>query len=328
MRRAGLCCTLVAIAILVLPQTTMAGALDIPALVPAQFRALVRERLHMPAPKRDFESRFDIEARDGYELSVIARGDVVAVEVTRPAQNKGPLQRLLGLERAATVYLARGTVTPRRIKASFGRFGSVDVRFRPSRRVVRSHRHRRCRGAGRFTSRFGVFVGGIRFSGEKHYITVRAHRAKGRVRSRLHLRCSLPPVPPSAQSSAHPLSRQPSFTPASLTAGWRHAVAATELFVLRLRRATLFLAVSEESKGSVAELRYALATARSRVFRFNEALTTATIAPPRPFHGKGIYGAAPDGTTSWSGPLSVSFPGLPRAPLTGSQFDVELSAGY
>jgi hypothetical protein len=327
-RRAIACAALVAIAILALPQASMAGALDIPAAVPAEFRALIRSRLHMPKPRQGFESRFEIKARHGYELSVIGQGDVVAVEVTRPAANKSPLERLLGLDQAATAYIARGTVTPRRIAASFGKFGSVDVRFRPSGRVVSSDPRRRCRGADRFTNRLGVFAGSIRFSGEKHYVAVRAHRAKGRIRSPLHLHCALPPLRPSAHSRARPLPQQPSFTPASLTANWRHAVAATELFVLRGRRATLFLALSEESTGSIAELRYGLATAHSKVFDINDALTAATITAPAPFHGKGMYAAAPDGTTSWSGPLSVSFPGAPHTRLTGPQFEVELSAGY
>ncbi|MDX6609590.1 MAG: hypothetical protein QOF85_1515 [Solirubrobacterales bacterium] len=306
----------------------MAGALDIPAAVPPQFRTLVRARLHMPKPQQGFESRFEIEAGHGYELSVIGQGDVVAVEVTRPTRSKSPLERLLGLDQAVTDYVARGTVTQRRIAASFGKFGSVDVRFRPSGRVLRSEPRRRCRGGDRFTNRLGVFVGAVRFSGEKHYVAVRAHRARGRIRSPLHLHCALPPIRPPAQSRARPLSPHPIFTPATLTAGWRHAVAATELFVLRARTATLFLALSEESTGSIAELRYGLATAPSKVFDFNDALTAATIAPPAPFHGKGVYAAAPDGTTSWTGPLSVSFPGAPRTPLTGPQFEVELSAGY
>jgi hypothetical protein len=316
-RRRIPCAVLLAVGLLALPPASPANALDIPAAVPAQFRALVRTRLHMPKPRQGFESRFEIKVRHGYVLSVIGQGDVVAVEVSRPADDKNRLERLLGLDQAATVYVARGTVTPNRIAASFGKFGSVDVRFRPSGRVISSARRRRCRGAERFTNRLGVFVGAVRFSGEKHYVAVRAHRAKGRVRSPLHLRCSLPPIRPSAHSSARPLPQHPSFTPATFAADSRHGVAATELFAVRFPRATFF-----------AELRYGLATARSKVFRFNETLTKATIAPPAPFHGKGVYGAAADGTTSWSGPLSVSFPGAPRTPLTGTQFEVELSAGY
>jgi hypothetical protein len=326
-RRAIACAVLIASGLLLLPQASMANALDIPAIVPAKFRAAVRARLHMPKPHQEFESSFEIEGRHGYEISVIGEGDVVAVEVTRRARHKNPLQKFLGLEQAATAYVARGTVTPTRIAATFGKFGHVDVRFRPSR-VVKSKPRRRCRGAQRFTSRLGVFVGAIRFRGEEHYVAVRAHRAKGRVRSPLQLRCGGPRFRSVPGRRARPVGQPPSFTPTFLAAGWRHAVAATELLAFRGRRATLFLATSEESMGSMAELRYAIAMSRSKVFDLNDALTSATIEPPAPFHNRGIYRAAPDGTTSWTGPLSVSFPGSPRTPLTGPQFEVELSAGY
>jgi hypothetical protein len=327
-RRAVSCAVLAAAVLGALPQAATAGALDIPAAVPAKFRAAVRARMHMPKPHHQFESSFDIEAQHGYEISVTGVGDVVAIEVTRPARNKSPLQKFLGLEQAATAYVARGTVTPTRIAANFGKFGRVDVRFRPSGRVAKSKPRRRCRGVDHFTSRLGVFVGGIRFSGEKHYATVRAHRAKGRIRSPLQLRCVGSFFRPRPGRRARPVRQHPSFTPTFLVAGWRHAIAATELLSFRSKRVTLFLAISEESMGSMAELRYAIATARSKVFDMNDALTAATIAPPAPFHGKGIYAAAPDGTASWTGPLSVSFPGAPRTPLTGPQFEVELSAGY
>ena len=78
----------------------------------------------------------------------------------------------------------------------------------------------------------------------------------------------------------------------------------------------------------MAVIRYGAAAAPSKLFDINDALTSATIAPPAPFHGKGVYSAAPDGMTSWTGPLSVSFPGAPRTPLTGPEFSAELSAGY
>ncbi len=312
------------------PQAATAGALDIPAAVPAKFRAALRAHLRMPKPKppRGFQARFEIEAQHGYEISVIGEGDLVAVEVTRPAPGKSRLKRLLGIDRAPTAYVARGTVTPRRIAAKLGKFGRIDVRFRPSGRVARSKPRRRCRGADRFTSRLGVFVGGIRFSGEKHYVAVRAHRAKGRIRTPLRLRCGGPSFRPQARLRARPVREHPTFTPTSLAVSWRHGVAATEMIVFRARRATLFLASSEKSLGRMAVIRYGVAIAPSRLFEIDDALTSATITPPPPFHGKGVYSAAADGTTSWTGALSVSFAGAPRTPLTGPQFKAELSAGY
>ena len=62
-----------------------------------------------------------------------------------------------------TAYVAHGTATTHRIKASFGDFGAISVRFRPSGRVIKSRKGRGCRGPDRYTSRPGVFaVGDVR----------------------------------------------------------------------------------------------------------------------------------------------------------------------
>ena len=98
---------------------------------------------------------------------------------------------------------------------------------------------------------------------------------------------------------------------------------------LRVGKTTLFAAINEESLGSVARMRFALATAPSKKsLAYNEALTKATITPPKPFHGTGTYSAASDGATSWTGPLSVSFPGAPRLPLAGAEFKATLTTGF
>ena len=72
----------------------------------------------------------------------------------------------------------------------------------------------------------------------------------------------------------------------------------------------------------MAEVRYTvlLLWPWSKTFVSDDALTSATLRPPAPFHGKGTYSAGPDGTKAWTGPLSVAFPGAPRFPLTGTQF--------
>jgi hypothetical protein len=121
----------------------------------------------------------------------------------------------------------------------------------------------------------------------------------------------------------------PSFTPTVLAASHRQGVSSLELFALQVGKTTLFAAVNEESLGSMARMRFALATAPSkRSLAYNEALTRATITPPKPFYGKGIYSAASDGATTWTGPLSVSFPGAPRLPLAGTDFKATLTTGF
>jgi hypothetical protein len=329
--RVRLAAVLVGLGALVLPSSTLANALDIPAAAPAKFRALLRAKLHMPPPHHGFESRFDLEAKHGYKVAVVGEGNIVAVEVTKPLPHgrEDLLEKLIGSKQAVTAYVARGTVTEHRIAASFGRLGKIDVRFRPSGRLVKSRPGRRCRGTDRFTSRLGVFVGGIRFSGEKHYVAIQSHRAKGRVRTPLHLHCASIPRGVRSDRRARPVPHHTAFNPTFFAATRRHGVSSVELLTLGIGRTTLFAAITEEGLGSMARIRFALTTAHSKkAVVLNDPLTKATITPPAPFRGKGTYRAAPDGTTTWSGPLSISFPGAPRLPLTGEDFEATLEAGF
>jgi hypothetical protein len=329
--RVRLTAALIGLSALVLPSSALADALDIPAAAPPKFRALLRAKLHMPPPRHGFESRFDLEAKHGYKVTVVGEGNIVAVEVTKPLPHgkENLLEQLVGSKQAVTAYVTRGTVTEHRIAASFDRLGKIDVHFRPLGRVAESRPGRRCRGTDHFTSQLGVFVGGIRFSGEKHYVAVRSHRAKGRVRTPLHLRCASIPRGVRSERLARPVPHHTAFKPTFFTATRRHGVSSVELLVLGIGRTTLFAAITEEGLSSMARIRFALATARSKkAVVLNEALTKATIAPPVPFRGKGTYSAAADGTTTWTGPLSVSFPGTPRLPLTGEDFETTLEAGF
>jgi hypothetical protein len=307
-----------------------AGPLDIPAAAPPKFRPLVRAGLRSGkhtshTSHHAWESRFTLKTRQGYEVTVVAVRGIVALEVARP---RSGASASLKRGRALTAYVAHGTVTPRRIKATFAGLGRVSMRFHPSGRVARPSRRRHCNGAGRFIRRFGVFAGTVRFTGEGHYVAVRAHRAKGLIRRRIHPDCGARNFDRGVGRLSRPVRHLPEFMPTILAASWRHVVSSVDFFALQIRKKTLYLAVSEESRGSMAEVRYALAVAPSKTFVFDNALTSATLRPPAPFHGKGSYSAAPDGTKAWAGSLSVSFPGAPRFPLAGTQFAGMLATGF
>jgi hypothetical protein len=329
--RFRLAAALIGLSALVLPSSALANVLDIPAAAPPKFRALLRAKLHMPPPHHGFEVRFELKARHGYTVTVVGEGNIVAIEVTKPLSHgkENLLEKLVGSKQAVTAYVARGTVTEHRIAASFGQLGEVDVRFQPSGRVVESRPGRRCRGTDHFTSQLGVFVGGVRFDGEKHYVAVHSHRAKGRVRTPLHLHCASLPHGVRSDRRARPVPHHEAFNPTFLTATRRHGVSSVELLALGIGRTTLFAAITEEGLGSMARIRFALTTTDSKkAVVVNEALTKATITPPPPFRGKGAYRAAPDGTTTLSGPLSIAFPGTPPLPLTGEDFEATLEAGF
>jgi hypothetical protein len=317
-----------AVALLAIPAAGLASPIDIPAAVPPQFRAAVRSQVHSPNMHSDFVSKFNLKTHNGYAVSVIGFSDIVEIEVTREKHGGATNHKPSGRGRAVTVYVARGTVTPNRIEASFGDLGEVSVRFHPSGQVSETKPRRHCKGPDRFTSDLGVFVGNVHLTGENHYVSVRAHRAKGTIRSPLHLRCAPRHFAPPVGHASRQVHEEPTFPPTLLAASSRHGVTATEFLTVQIGKKTLFLATDEQSKGSIAEVRYAFAVASSKDFTTDDSMTTASVTPPTPFAGKGSYSAGPDGTKTWTGPLRVFFPGAPRAPLTGPQFEVALASGF
>jgi hypothetical protein len=63
--------------------------------------------------------------------------------------------------------------------------------------------------------------------------------------------------------------------------------------------------------------------AAPETFSFDEALTTATVSPPSPFHGSGTLAREADGTTTWSGSLAATILGK-RVSLAGPGFESAL----
>ncbi|HST70293.1 MAG TPA: hypothetical protein VLI94_11635 [Solirubrobacterales bacterium] len=254
-------------------------------------------------PSKTFRSGLRLEADGGYDVEVMTTGGGVFLIV-----DKGKF----GKRYVGTAYLARGVATPERLQATFGKLGEVSMRFRESRNRTWVGKRRSCRGAQRFVKRRGVFVGKLRFKGEGGYISLNTHRAKGSVVT-VAQKClrQRRPGPPLAQQSSH----QPAFLATA-----RSGVEFTGFLALGGRKTT-FLAAHEETRGKLAIMRVAVLRNKSEPLRANETLTRASISPPAPFHGTGRYRAAPDGTATWSGSLSVNFPGTPRFPLTGPDFE-------
>ncbi len=222
---------------------------------------------------------------------------------------------------AATEYLARGVAASERLQANFGKFGKISMRFRESKHRPWFGKKRRCHGAGRFVVRRGVFVGNFRFRGEDGYVTVQVHRAKGSISS-LASKCRRDRHRSGARSSA--LFEDP-FS--DLIAIDRNGLDSTVFAAISYRGKLEYFAEREENSGRLAILRSAFVEAHGEL-PLNEAVTAGRFTPGSPFHASGRYRAAPDGSTSWSGNLSVDFPGAPRFPLAGPGYETFLEAAF
>lgn len=259
-------------------------------------------------PPRSFRSGFQVDASHGYRVGVSTFGSSVILIVSH--ENGGHLSE--------TSYLARGVAAPDRLQATFGQFGKVTMRFRES------SRHSVCFGTLKLSRHKGLFVGNLRFKGEGGYVSVHVHRAVGGILEPAG-RCPRRP-----HRHHHHSSHGGSIffaSPAILFAESREGVNTTHVLGLEFFGEAGVLAEREESRGKLAILRTALVFTHP-AFRVNEAATDAKLAPPAPFHGTGHYHAAPDGTYTWSGDLSANFPGAPRFPLTGPQYEIFLEAPF
>lgn len=290
--------------------------LPLPAAVQPQLRTVIHDRGDRGRSGVPFRPQFVLKEHNGYRVGVIGIGNAVLLEVV--GDHGG----------AATAYIARGTVTSRRLQATFGGLGKVAMRFRPSSSRSWQKPRRHCHGAGRFIDRPGVFVGDLRFKGEGGYLSIHAHRAKGQVSS-IAPQCDRAASGRRVKRASEPSSaRSPGPESKFLSASWRHGIASGSFTAIGKGGLTIFFSSTQESEGGLAKLRFAFAFAAPKSFAVDDALTFARVSPPRPFAGTGTYRAAADGTTTWAGSLSVNFPGAAHFPLTGEPFEATVEDGF
>jgi hypothetical protein len=264
-------------------------------------------------PQPAFHSGFTVSRPHGYEVRVFTFGSAVILEVLHGSRS----------HLSATAYLARGVALPHRLQASFGRFGKVSMRFRAPGKGKGKGVESVCRFGERLSQRHGSYVGQLRFKGEGGYLSLHLHKAEGSIVTPAG-RCRRPRLSKAQVEKELEALLEPT---SGLFAVSREGVNTTSFLGLARRNRAFFLASHEETHGKLAIFRFAT-TSASKGPHANEAATSARVSPPAPFNGTGRYRAAADGTTTWTGPLTVNFPGAPRFPLTGASFETFLEAPF
>jgi hypothetical protein len=283
------------------------------APLPHDVSGLVRKLAGPPGgggQRTPFEMEMTLPGPDGYEAEVFGLGRAVGLVVGRSYSS--------GISAAS--YIVRGTVSRGRLQARFGNLGSVSMRFQPAARR-RPPDPPRCKGHSRFLHRRGLYTGRLRFRGEGGYVSLDTRRAKGRI-TELDPRCNR------AREASSPAARASSTRTrigpehSFLETGWKHGVSSASFLAIEDEpHKADFIVNTETSRGGMAVRRIALFPGLHGVVKTDDALTSGRVTAPAPFHGAGTYSAAPDGTKTWKGRLSVDLPGEPHVPLTGPQFD-------
>lgn len=248
-------------------------------------------------------SGFRVQGSDGYRIQVLTIG---------------PKLVLLGAAKGqvAATYAVTGRIAGNRLEARFGGLGRISVRFYGFR-SARARGEKQCGQPPRF-GEAGLFKGTIRFAGEGGYTKVNAHHARGVV-----IGSDPPDCPGKARSSL-------TFPFAAITT---HLTAIAR----RAGKTVAFdaLAVDGDHRlavtGSLQEHR-----GRMRIFRVASAIVGgeqafvasrpgehpahATVKPPKPFSGAGLFQEDSSLSNSWTGSISAWFPGVGKVRLAGPRF--------
>lgn len=206
-------------------------------------------------------------------------------------------------------YSARGKATPTRLRANFGKFGKVNLRF-VKKGKLRKQKPRGCTGTPNKIQR-GVWRGILRFKGEGSYTKVRVKSAKGSVMKPGRLDCS---SGGNGNGGGHDY--------VTLQASKDRPKDRVHFFAEKRAGAPnarpWFTASTDEKKGKVSIGR--MVSVRGKPNQFKYTLTgQAEVKPKGKFSGR----ASLDGS-DWTGNLKVKLPGK-RVALTGPGFQALLT---
>jgi hypothetical protein len=215
-------------------------------------------------------------------------------------------------------YQVRGEVTETGLKAQFGKLGTIDVAFQPTKVLSTSKPPQECEGEP-WTRREGVFSGTIDFVGEREYVRIEAGQAKGVMSVTPNWRCPhhegpiRVPGPPRRSAIGFRAPSEATREPATLSAFSPRCHCAFAAFAVRDREGrgpSFFYGGRTESREGMKITRGAFAKAGAPAFVFDHAAGTASVRPPQPFTGSGTFKRRANGRALWRSTI--------RAPLLGA----------
>jgi hypothetical protein len=252
-------------------------------------------------------------------------------------------------------YTTKGKISRHQVKADFGRFGKVSLRFHGKRRPFPTAPHERskpqtkrvlCRGR-QPQREVGRFHGTIEFYGQHGYTRLAVGKLGGEVRRAYRQVCRRVPVrngkhanPGAREAVASSTPTDPfGFNLTLLSARSREGGSLTRFTAITLEappglpiaRRDLFSVITaslQERVGRVRVFRSAFqmaAPGRVRVSRRGANPQTASLALVAPFSGRARYRSRAKGSpASWTGTLGVRLLGSGLLPLTGPHFHAVL----
>jgi hypothetical protein len=214
-------------------------------------------------------------------------------------------------------YEVPGKATEAGLKVGFGRLGSIDVAFTPTKTLDSTEPGEGCTGAPR-TLREGVFAGRIDFTGERGFVRIEGPQATGSMSVISQWEC------PEAEAM-DPFARVPLLLgatsrdeksereSATLSAG-RPGCSCYFAAGVHHRRSggkSIFLGAKIEEREGMEITRATQVIGPASAFDFDHASGTAMLRPPSPLSGRASFEARPHGRALWRSTI--------RVPLLGAE---------
>lgn len=220
-------------------------------------------------------------------------------------------------------YSGPGRTTRRGVFGRLGRFGSVELRFRPEGKPSRVRRPDSCTGGPRVWLTWkGTFRGSIRFDPDAHLPGfARTGSFTGQVETVPRWHCSQAVKPPGFDPSAGGIDVDATNCDGRSFDANVEVDPATPPPPPGDGEATLadFNASWTKSVGNVRVTYSISVEGGADTAVFSDDLSEGTIKPPSPFHGQATIRRQGEGW-EWSGSLSARFPGR-TVRLTGPGFE-------
>lgn len=257
---------------------------------------------------------------DGFYLRG-SNGDGFAVNVTPDlvGGHAGTVRVEAGELGDGVSYSARGNLAGEGIRVDLGRFGRIDLRWKPNGQV--KERHGKC---GHFPHDVffddGSYVGTVRLRGGDGFTAATAHRIRW---SRSWY----------SSSSGCPFAVSEGFPGpgAILEVGQgEHRVHPVELFVVQNGPGAevLYQASQSEKIGRISVSRHVTVAGGPKTITVGPGFQTGEVSPPAPFSGTGRFERTEHARGTWLGDLSVEFPDHTTVPLAGKSFEAIFHSGY
>jgi len=262
---------------------------------------------------------FTLPAANGYTLYFVKERGVLAITASRtqPLRPTIDANGGIGAPRADHPSSSESIYTtpeadgrPGVINADLGPIGSVALVFHPSGRkkvttVDLEPGSEDCAGPTKIVRRLGTFEGSVVFHAENGYTSAAATSVPGSVGTSPLRNCA------KASNDQPGEPAEATDTEALLSVS-----GAVGFYASRTAHGSTFHALSSEQLApNVSVGRIAASSAPNASFWFAGDGSGARVRPPAPFSGSATYRSSA-GSPSWSGDLSVDFPGITQ-PLTG-----------